>query len=174
MNNKNKNSENKNQINYIFSIVVLSVVLCISLIYNFIGGFKFSNINKNYIEVGDDTTITLSNIGSETISLALDGSSLPNDVVKQNTSVVLPNIDMQNTVLRVKAKLLDGYVELSGFDFWELNLDDNYYYFNGEKYANQTIGICSEIKLPDAMLKNNYTYYVNITVEIFYLEGLNA
>ena len=46
--------------------------------------------------------------------------------------------------------------------------------FNGEKYANQTIGICSEIKLPDAMLKNNYTYYVNITVEIFYLEGLNT
>lgn len=170
---KNNNLKSENKVNYIFSIIILSIVLCVSLVYNFLGGFKFANINKNFIEVGDDTTIRLTAIGSETVALALDGSSLPNDVIKQNVNVVLPNIDLNNSILRVKIKLLNSYVEILGFDFWELNVEDNYYYFNGEKYSNQTIGICNEIKLPNETLKSNYTYYVNITVELIYSEGLN-
>ena len=56
-----KNKQNNDKKNYIFSIVVLSIVLCISLVYNFLGGFDFENNITHSINVGDDCNIIFNN-----------------------------------------------------------------------------------------------------------------
>lgn len=169
----NKQIENKK--NYIFSIIVLSIVLCISLIYNFLGGFDIKNIKNYQYEIGDDAILKPKGVGSEVISFAIDGTSLPGDIVKQKVEVVLPDINTTNLVMRAKFVLSETYLQIFGFNSWQLNDQDNYYYYIDEIYKNQIIGICTDIKLPDDItLKSDLVYYINFVVEIFYLDGLNA
>lgn len=160
--------------NYIFAICVLSILLAISAIYNFMGGFKFDNLMNLNAVVGDDVIIKLNSTGAQSKALAISGASLPNDTIKQNIQITLPNIDTTNLVLRGKVLLGDGNVAISGFDLWKLDENDNYYYFKDQIYQNQTVGMASEIKLADEIsLNKNKIYYVNIIVELFYAEGLN-
>lgn len=170
---KNKKMED-NKKNYIFSIVVLSVVLCISLVYNFLGGFNFDNYLKFTYEVGDDAVLKLNGIGAESQAFAIDGTSLPGDTIKQKIQVVLPDMDTTNMILRVKIVLNNKYLVISGFNSWEANLDDNYYYFTGEMYKNQTLGVCSEITLnEDLSLKKDCVYFMTFVVE-YYFDGLKV
>lgn len=162
-----------NKKNYIFAIVVLSILLILSLVYNFLGGFAFRNYNKNNLVVGDDYTIKLDGLGASSVSFSLDGSSLPGDRIKQKLQIVIPDIDTKNLILRAKVTLNDNIIEINGFDFWELDEQKKYYNFKNEFFKNQTIGLCDEIKLKqDISLKPNIVYYVNVTVELFNQLGL--
>ncbi len=165
----NKNSKR----NYVFAICILSFLLVLSAIYNFMGGFKFDNLIEINAVVGDDVEIKLNGLGAEGKTLAISGASLPDDTIKQNIQITLPNIETTNLVLRTKMVLNDTFVSVSGFNSWQLG-EDNYYYFNDELLQNQTVGLSNEIRLSnDLMLNKNKIYFINIIVELFYADGLN-
>lgn len=160
--------------NYIFAICILSLLLILSVVYNFMGGFKYDNLVELNNVVGDNIEIKLNGIGAESKAVALSGASLPNDVIKQNIQITLPNIDTTNLVLRAKIVLDDNYLKIYGFNSWQINESDNYYYFDAEIYKNQTVGLSSEIQLKeDLSLDKNKIYFINIVVELFYADGLN-
>ena len=158
--------------NYIFSIVILAILLVLSVIYNVVGGFGIEYSVNCASEVGDDYTLKLDGIGAKGKSFALKGSSLPNDKIKQKFVIVLPELGAQNTVLRAKASLLDTDVMLLGFDTWQKDENDGYYYFLGEMYSNQSIGLCSEILWGDVELKNSMVYAVEFVVELYYQSNI--
>lgn len=161
--------------NYIFAIVVLSVLFILSLIYNFLGGFAFRNTVKNNFVVGDDYILKLDGIGSNTVSFALDGSSLPGNVIKQKIQVVLPDFDTKNLILRAKITINEEIIEMSGFEDWVLNEQKTYYIFKNEFFKNQTIGLCDEVKIKESLsLKSNVVYYMNVTIELFNQAGLTV
>ncbi|MBO5884524.1 MAG: hypothetical protein J6Q51_01880 [Clostridia bacterium] len=170
MDNKKNNDNTKN---YIFAITVLSVLLALSLTYNFLGGFSFRNTLKNSFVVGDDYLIKMDEIGSKTVSFAVDGASLPGTVIKHKIQVVLPNLEVDNLILRAKITINNEMVQIFGFDGWELNEQKSYYNYNNGFFKNQTIGLCDEIKLGENLsLKSNIIYFMNVTVELFYQDGL--
>ena len=165
----NKNSKR----NYLFAICILAFLLIVSATYNFMGGFKFDNLMEMNAVVGDDVSIKLNGIGADSKALAISGASLPNDTIKQNIQITLPNIDTTNLVLRAKIILNDTFVTVNGFDFWQLS-DADYYYFDGEMFKNQTLGLSNEIQIPnDLILDKNTIYFINIIIELFYVDGLN-
>ncbi len=166
-----KNDGKFDKKNYIFSIVLLSIFLCVSLVYNFLGGFNPHAEQKYVSYIGQDTVIKMSQIGSSVSTLAIDGTSLPGDNIMQKVDIVLPNVSTQGMTLRARAMLAGYEVYLSGYTEWEKR-EDNYYYFTGEIYQNQNIGLCNSITLPDANLDRNTVYFVEFMVEYFYTEGL--
>ena len=84
------------------------MLFALSVVYNVAGGFGIEYSIECVNEVGDDYTLNLEGIGAKCKSFALKGSSLPDDKIKQKFVVVLPDIDLQNTVLRAKVNLLDS------------------------------------------------------------------
>ena len=162
-----KNKQNNDKKNYIFSIVVLSIVLCISLVYNFLGGFDFENNITHSISVGDDCNIIFNNIGAQGLAIAIEGTAIPGDTFRQKIQVVLPDLEVENKKLRAKMTINDVYMQFEGFVSWELNPDDNYYYFNDDIYKSQNLGLCSKITLPqDISLNKNVIYYIIVVVEL--------
>ena len=160
--------------NYCFSIIILSVLLAVSVAYNIMDGFNFSNKTKFNGVIGESIIINLNDVGSQSKSLAISGACLPNDIIQQKVQIVLPNIDVSNMILRAKVTLNDYQIKISGFDSWVTDESGIYYYYNAEKYKNQTVGLCSEIKLSENLsLDKNTFYYVNFTIELFYADGLN-
>ena len=66
-------------------------------------------------------------------------------------------------------------IQIFGFDGWELNEQKSYYNYNNGFFKNQTIGLCDEIKLGENLsLKSNIIYFMNVTVELFYQDGLTV
>ena len=161
----------KQKRNYIFAIVLLSIFLCVSLVYNFMGGFESHSQKKYALYVGQDTTLSLSGIGASVVSYAIEGTNLPNNTIMQNVTLKLPNIEPNNVTLRAKAMLGNYYLTMSGYSEWEEGEDD-YYYFKGEMYQNQSIGLCTSITISDISLRTDTVYNINIIVEFIYTDGL--
>ncbi len=166
-------TEKQKKTNYIFSIVLLCIFLCISLVFNFLGGFKPNTPQKNALYIGQDATILIDGIGATVTSFAINGTSLPNDTISQKVVVTLPNIEPTNITLRAKVMLGTNYLTFNGFDSWVYG-DDNYYYYQGEMYQNQSLGLCNSITLPGVNLDSDTVYYVNFIVEYIYTDGLTA
>ena len=158
--------------NYIFTIIILAILLILSLFYNFIGGFGIEHALNCVSEVGDDYTLNLKQIGAQSKSFALFGSSLPNDKIKQKFVVVLPDMQTDGMLLRAKANLMDTEIVLMGFETWLKNEDDGYYYYSEEIYPNQSIGLCSEISWGDVELKNSMVYFVEFVIEYYKVASL--
>ena len=165
---ENKNKLTKKDKNYIFTIIIITIVLFISLFFNFIGGFNRANIIQYSYEIGDEYILNIDSIGAYSKSFILKGTSLPTDIVKHKFSVKTPNFETNNLILRAKVKIYDKYINLYGFDNWELNIQDNYYYYIGEMYPNQKIGLCNEIEWNDLDLKSNVIYLIDFTIELYY------
>ncbi len=158
--------------NYIFAILMLGIALVVSAVFNIIAVTMFDNTIKCLYQVGDDFTFNINSIGAYCQSFALSGNSLPSDRVKQKLVIVLPNENFDNVVLRAKVNLQDSSLVLSGFDDWILSLEDNYYYYSGEMYPNQNIGLCTEIKWENLELKSNTIYFVDVVVEFLYQDNI--
>ncbi len=135
------------------------------------GGFDKDSQKKYALYVGQDTTLSLSGIGASVVSYAIEGTNLPNNTIMQNVTLKLPNIEPNNVTLRAKAMLGNYYLTLSGYSEWEEG-EDNYYYFKGEMYQNQSIGLCTSITISDISLRTDTVYNINIIVEFIYTDGL--
>lgn len=157
--------------NYIFSIVLLSIFLCISLVYNFFGGFNRHSDQKYILYIGQDTEITITGIGATVTSFAIDGTSLPNDNITQNVVLNLPNIEPEGITLRAKIMLGTNFLKMDGFSHWEQR-EDNYFYYTQDLYPNQSIGLCNSITLPEVFLRSDTMYYINFVIEYIYTDGL--
>ena len=161
----------KQRKNYIYSIVLLSIFLCVSLVYNFLGGFNPHTQKKYALYVGQDTTLSLSGIGANVVSYAMEGTNLPNTTIIQNVTLKLPDIETNGVTLRAKVMLGNYYLTISGYSDWELR-EDNYYYYTGEMYQNQSVGLCDSVIIPDISLRNDTVYNINFIVEFIYTDGL--
>lgn len=158
--------------NFIFAIVVLSLMLGLSIIYNFIGGFVINSNTNSYLELGDNYTFKLSGLGTESEAFTVEGSTVLGTTTKQKIQIKLPNFEQNNLILRVKITFLGKNVQISGYDLWTQS--DDYYIYNGEKTANQTIGFCEEIKIDDVPLKSDTLYYLIVCVEYINEAGLKV
>lgn len=158
--------------NFIFAIVILSIMLVVSVIYNLFGGVSVASKTKAYLEIGDNYTFTLDDLGVKSEAFLVQGSTLTNLPIKQKIQIKLPEIQTKNLILRVKLQFLDKNVTILGFDNWDKNGD--YYTYTGELYQNQTIGLCEEIILSDDVnTRSDTLYYFIVSVEYVNEAGLN-
>lgn len=158
--------------NFIFAIVILSIMLVVSVIYNILGGFCIAYSPKAYLEFGDDYTFNIDDIGVKSEAFLVQGSTLTNLPTKQKIQIKTPNFDIKNAILRVKLQFLDKKVEIFGFNNWEKS--GEYYTYLGKLYQNQTIGLCEEITLSnDVNLRSDTMYYLVVSVEYINEAGLS-
>ena len=158
--------------NLIFAVVVLSIMLVASIIYNIMGGFIINQEKNAYLNLGDEYTFNINDLGVYSQSFCVDGTLLPGDVINQKIQLKLPDIDTNNKILRVKVNFLDNRLKIIGIDNW-LTVGD-YYVYNSTIYKNQTIGLCEKIELDKNIpLKSNMLYYLIVSVEFINELGLN-
>lgn len=157
--------------NFVFAIVVLSLILVLSIIYNFIGGFVINGNINSYLELGDSYTFKLNELGIESEAFLVDGSTILGATTKQKIQIKLPNIAQNNLILRTKITFLGKNVQIAGYDLWAQSGD--YYVYNGEKTANQTIGLCEEIVIENVPLKSDTLYYLMVCIEYINEAGLD-
>ena len=158
--------------NLIFTVVVLSIMLVASIIYNIMGGFIINQEKNAYLNLGDEYIFNINDLGVYSQSFCVDGTLLPGDVINQKIQLKLPDIDTNNKILRVKVNFLDNRLKIIGFDNW-LTVGD-YYVYNSTIYKNQTIGLCEKIELDKTIpLKSNMLYYLIVSVEFINELGLN-
>lgn len=157
--------------NLVFALVLVSAFFIISFILNFFGGFSVRIPERFDLMLGEDAVINMQNYGSQSISLQFSGKSLPGQTIMQNVQVKLPNLDLSNHTVRIKAYVGDGasfqMAELGGFDFWEHNEEDGYYYFLDDITSLQEIGICTFVVLPQNISLNpNFVYSFIVSSEL--------
>lgn len=158
--------------NLIFAVVVLSIMLIASIIYNIMGGFIINQEKNAYLNLGDEYTFNINDLGVYSQSFCVEGTLLPGDVINQKIQLKLPDIDTNNKILRVKVNFLDNRLKIIGFDNWLIVGD--YYVYNSTIYKNQTIGLCEKIELDKTIpLKSNMLYYLIVSVEFINELGLN-
>lgn len=158
--------------NLIFAVVILSIMLIASIVYNILGGFVINQEKNAYLNIGDDYTFNVDSLGVFSQSFCIDGTLLPGDVLNQKIQIKLPDIDTNNKILRVKVQFLNNSLNIYGFDSW-VSVGD-YYVYNSTIYKNQTIGLCEKIELDkDIPLKSNMLYYLIVSVEYINELGLN-
>ena len=163
--------------NLIFLIGLVSIAFVISFSFNFFGGFELKNPEQFELILGEDVCVVMNDYGSQSVSLAFSGKSLPQDKIKQRVQVKLPNLSLDGYVLRVKAYVgqssRNTNVEFSGFNGWEANEINGYYYFTQDITKLQEIGVCSEIVLPENISLNSNVYYSLIfTAELVFDEKI--
>ena len=158
--------------NLIFAVVVLSIMLVASVIYNIMGGFIMNQEKNAYLNLGDEYTFNINGLGVFSQSFCVDGTLLPGDVINQKRQVKLPDIDTNNKILRVKVDFLDNQLKILGFDNWMAV--DGYYIYNSTIYKSQTIGLCEKVELDKNIpLKSDMLYYLIVSVEYINELGLN-
>lgn len=166
-----KKLDNKTK-NFIFAIVILSIMLVLSIIYNITGGFVLNQEKNAFLEIGDEYVFKINDLGVYSESFCVDGAMLSGDTVKQKIQIKLPDFETANKILRVKITFFNKIVKISGFDTW--TIDGDYYVYNDTLYKNQTLGLCEQIEFDhDISLKNNVLYYLNVSVEYINELGLN-
>ena len=145
-------------------IVILSLTLTVSLIYNFVGGFYYSRFVSFNKVLGEEQLVNIKNEGAYVVSLNFAGTLVLDGDIKQK--VIICNGDNE-LYLRAKISLCesDNCGKLFGFTNW-IDSDDGYIYLNQPILKNQTIGLCEYIKIDNNLkLESNLNYIVNIIIE---------
>lgn len=148
-------------------IVILSVAVAISIIYNFNGGFYFSRVVQFAKILGEEQTINVDGEGSFVTACNFAGTTLLGDDLSQQINVKTSNIEAP-LLLRAKVELV-GFKQqnniIFGFTNWEQN-EDGYIYFNQTIDANEQIGLCKYVRLDkNNNLQSNQNYILVFVVE---------
>ena len=161
-----------------FALGVVSILFAISFCFNFFGGFELKPPEGFDKVLGEDVNIEMTGYGSQSVGLVFSGKSLPGDRIKQSVQIKMPNLDLSQYKLRVKAYV--GHSEnstsaqLLGFGFWDKN-ENGYYYYNQDLQKYQEIGACTDIVLPQNIsLKSNVNYVLIFTAELVFDNQANS
>ncbi len=159
-------SEDKSKFSYIFSIIVLSVLLLLVFVLGISGILstrKSFSINEN-IQLGIAQNVEIADNDIQVISFVIDGGILPEQEIKQQISVSCMSENSQN--IRIKAIVSkNGDVNLVNSNLFTYG-DDGFYYFSKEVMSKETVDICSAVIISqNAYLQSNNAYIMTIIVE---------
>lgn len=155
---------------YIFTIVILTVLLGISLYLGF-SGYLFSvamnNISSD-LSLGETVEVEISPNETSVLSFTLDGSYLPNEKIPQVVQIRASDVDKEMRV-RVKAEIF-ARDNLTPIDFVAnqnfLKATDGYFYLNGNLADGNKVTFCDYIVIPaEAKLNSKEKYILTIVVE---------
>ena len=144
----------KQTIPWLFSVVVLSFSLVVSVVLGFTGYyFSVSYINSNSdIAVGDSVNIAVLPNQSNVIALTFDGAYLPNEVIPQVVQINAEKLNVDVRV-RVKAKVF-GHEKQGQMDFVTTGhfdkANDGYYYFDNVLRGGEKVTFCNYLVFPQA------------------------
>ena len=155
---------------YIFTIVILVVLLGISLYLGF-SGYLFSvamnNISSD-LSLGETVELEISPNETSVLSFTLDGAYLPNEKIPQVVQIRASDVDKEMRV-RVKAEIF-ARDNLTPIDFVAnqnfLKATDGYFHLNGNLAGGNKVTFCDYIVIPaEAKLNSKEKYILTIVVE---------
>ena len=146
-------------------IVLLSLTLTVSIVYNFIGGFYSSRISAYNRILGEEQTINTDLPGAYVSSFNFAGTLVLGADIKQK--IIIKN-NQSVLYLRAKISLCEKSFcgKIFGYTNW-LDGDDGYIYLNQPVLPNETIGLCEYVRfdVDELDLQSNLNYIANIIVE---------
>ena len=156
-------------ISLISVIVILSLALTVSLIYNFIGGFYKSRITKFNKVLGEEQTIEIKQEGAYCLACNFSGITLLGVDLGQN--ILIKTKDIEGGI-NVRARAyVEGFSELEcmlfGYSNWVVE-DDGGIMLNQSLGANESIGLCKYVRLNEKLkLESNIDYILIIVIEAY-------
>lgn len=161
MKNKSKN------VILISTIVILSLICAISVIYNFVGGFYQSRITTFQKILGEEQTITIQKEGSFATACNFSGTILLNNDIKQEIYIKTTNLNAP-LYLRAKINLVGAASQnnlIFGYTNW-VSGEDGYIYLNQTINSNEKIGLCRYVRFNENnKLESNLNYIIMFVVE---------
>ncbi len=162
---------NKENFGWIFSCVMLALLLALS-IYLGLSGFYFKT-QSNYttdLVLGKNIQVDIAENQSNAISFNLDGSYLSGDRLPQIISI--KNTEEEDSIY-LRAKIFIYTSDNRTFDMgmvetinWNFNDKDGYYYFDGTLLKQEKVTLCSHVFIDEnTCLSTNKKYIVTIVVE---------
>lgn len=160
----------KKDIAWLFSVIVLSVALIISILLGVLGFYSSMTFiaSDSDLVVGDTISIGVKPNESTVASMTFDGSFLPDENIPQIIQV--NGTDLSTDVyVRVKAKIF-GTTQETAFNFITTDhfeqKDDGYYYFNDILHGGNKITFCNYIVTPkEITFYSGEKYILSIVVE---------
>ena len=156
---------NKANFGWIFTCVVLVILLSIALYLGASGWFfKYENTYTTDLVLGKTVTTTIEKNQSTAVSMTFDGSYIPGERLPQ--IIGIKNAETEEGVyLRAKAYVYTGDNVVIGMDIvqtinWTLNPDDGYYYYNGVLPANADTSLCSHVIVSDDNVFSGHKKYI--------------
>lgn len=160
--------EHTKYIVFLFTSITLSIILMISLYYNYVGGFFFDRINSYSNVFGKDYTIQVNGFGGFSVSMNFDGNIVNGMEYAQK---VQANISGSVDSCKLRAKAFISNVDYSenvniyGYTNWTLE-NDGYLYFNQVVKGGEKVGICLYVRMPEEKFFDSVkTYIMTILVE---------
>lgn len=141
---------NKSNFGWIFTCVILVVLLGVSLYLGASGWFfKYENTYTSDLVLGKTVTTSISKNQSTAVSMTFDGSFLPGERLPQIIGIKNAESDT-GLYLRAKTYVYTGDNITIGMDIvetinWTFNQDDGYYYYNGLLQPNADTSLCSHV-----------------------------
>lgn len=154
-------------VSLIASLILVSVLCVVSIVYNFLGGFYYCRIIEYNNVLGEDLIINVGGIGAYVNACNFSGSMVTDSGVMQRVTI---KIGETNAPLYLRAKFGVCDVELEnaqmkGYTNWTYG-GDGYLYFNQPVNSNESVGLCNEIVTKMQMeLKSSKNYVMYFVVE---------
>ena len=151
------------------SVIILSIVCIVSIIYNIIGGFYFTRLSEYNTVLGEDLNILIKDEGSYSTACNFSGTIVLNTDVKQKVFVET-NLSENSIYLRAKMEVVG--ISNGGYMFGSTNWimeDDGYLYLNQEVNSYEKLSICHFVRLNENLnIESNKNYIIIFTVEASY------
>lgn len=159
----------KKDIAWLFSVIVLSVLLIVCIILGTTGFFSSVTYLRSAsdLKVGETVNIAVMPNQSNVLSYTFDGGFFPDELIPQIVQISGEVLD-SDVWVRVKAKVF-GESE-TNFDFvtsehFEKS-EDGYYYFDDVLHGGNKITFCTYITTPkDNQFVSGEKYVLSIIVE---------
>ncbi len=155
---------------WIFSVVVLTVLLVITFFLGYTGYFfSLSYLSSETdLTLGDSVLINISPNETSVVSYTFDGAYLPGERLEQIVQIKASDLESDLRV-RVKAEVFSED-ETFAFDFVTtedfVRADDGYFYLNGSLAAGNKTTFCTSVILPsETVFSSGKKYVLSIIVE---------
>ena len=161
---------NKENVGYIFIIVLLTILLGLSIYLGLSGWYFYSDQNYSTdLQLGKTMETNVKGSEAMAVSLNLQGSYLPGEALPQ--VIAINNADTETIMLRVKVYLDSGEgdlipVKISTTQLWQFREEDGYYYYTDNLTSFAKCSFCSGLFMPDnAVLQTTKKYMVTFVIE---------
>lgn len=167
---KNKKKITQKESWYIFSIVVLSLVLIVLMVVFWQNPFLTNQPTKEgLMPIGENVNVLVEENGSNSIVQYFYGASLPSSKINEEIFVTLKSAQEDCSVrAKVFTYVNNKLVEINvlATNDWK-KLQDGYYYLNQNLTQNLRIKFATEIVLPDESvgINSSNSYPLIITFE---------
>lgn len=160
---------NKENVGYIFAIVLLIMALVLLIYLGFSGWYFYGECNYSTdLQLGKTMQVNVKENQANALSLNVEGSYLPGEALPQ--VVVVKNSDEKELLVRAKAYISGGNevsapIEIVNSQNWTY-CEDGYYYYNSILSSQAKSTLCDFINMPnDLLLQSTKKYIVTVVFE---------